>query len=341
MERDVPNYKEKPHQPSNPRNWYKAYKKILKESEKEIVKDAELLKATLDGINSEKAKHKLKRVDLDFVKLPDGVGRDAPIIHLPNKIRFTDRGAQHGYAPSQREIKINRGELDPNAARRTSEPRSKLSKLDQLRKEAKGMGHFQQPKRPTGIITGREMALKPRPTATTISKAPRALVEEHRAASSPKPIDPKTLITPVIAPRKRKIEHTAEERPRGPTTEEREKRLKAFTSPSSMVKAEPDIKSPRSRTTAPAASSTTPSPTKNNPQLSIEKSSSSRVLPQITSSLSPSSKAIMRESLAAEEQTPRAKSSSPSNGGLAPPKMVKKRVPVDIFMRPNKKLRRS
>jgi len=259
MERDVPNYQDKPHEPANPQNWYKCYKKLVRESRKEIDKDAALLKATIEGINNEKAKHKLKRVDLDFVKLPEGVKRDAQIIHLPNKIRFIDRGAQHGPVPSQKQMKINRGEVDYNAPPRIIEPKGKL---DQFKKEAKAMGHFQHQKlkRPTGIITARETALRQKLTATTIVNAPRALIEEHRAASVPKPIDPTTRATAVVTPNKRRIEHNVDERPESSIIEEREKRLTAFTNPSSALKAVPTIIPPRSRTSTPAASSPAQTP---------------------------------------------------------------------------------
>lgn len=269
MERDVPNYQDKPHEPTNPQNWYKSYKKLVKESEKEIGKDAALLKATIDGINNEKAKHKLKRVDLDFVELPGSVKRDAQIIRLPNKIRFIDRGAQHNRAPSQRQIKINRGELNPNAPRRVIEPKGKL---DQFRRQAKAMGHFQHqsPKRPTGIITAREMALKQKPTATTIVKAPRVLIEEHRAALAPRPIDLTARTMPLIAQGKRKIEHDIDERPGISTTEEREERLKVFTDPGSTSNAVPTIRPARSQTSTPTASSPAPKPPLDAPKPPVE-----------------------------------------------------------------------
>lgn len=135
-------------------------------------------------------------------------------------------------------------------------------KLDQFRREARAMGHFQHqtPKRPTGIITAREMALKQKPTATTIVKAPRVLIEEHRAASAPRPIDPTTQTTPAIALGRRKIEHDIDERPGIFTTEEREERLKVFTDQASSPKAVPTIRPARSQTSTPTASSTAPKP---------------------------------------------------------------------------------
>lgn len=394
MERDVPNYQDKPHKPTNPQNWYKSYRKLVKESEKEIGKDAALLKATIDGINNEKAKHKLKRVDLDFVELPGSVKRDAQIIHLPNKIRFIDRGAQHNRAPSQRQIKINRGEIDANAPRRVIEPKGKL---DQFRREAKAMGHFQHqiPKRPTGIITAREMALKQKPTATTIVKAPRLLIEEHRAASAPRPIDPTTQKTSVTALGKRKIEHDIDERPGISTTEEREKRLKIFTDQASTPRTAPAIRPPRSQTSTPTASSPAPKTPLIAPKppvvagsafgqignRNIEvvknqktqdavnrklRSDEERILgltrlgakegssrstgneaasatrqPQISPSMSLPSKEIHRQLPAPDDQILTANKIDHGNNKVAAPPMMKKKRFVDVFMRPQKKPRRS
>ena len=56
LKRDIPNYRNKPHQPSDPRNWYKVYKKLKKDLEDEMSKGEEELKATLDAIKSEKEK---------------------------------------------------------------------------------------------------------------------------------------------------------------------------------------------------------------------------------------------------------------------------------------------
>lgn len=381
MERDVPNYQDKPHQPTNPRNWYKSYKKLVKESEKEIGKDAALLIATIDGINNEKAKHKLKRVDLDFVALPVGVVRDAQIIRLPNKIRFIDRGAQQNRAPSQRQIKINRGELDPNTPRRIIEPKGKL---DQFRREAKAMGHFQHqtPKRPNGIITAREMALKQKPTATTIIKAPRVLIEEHRAASAPRPIDPTTRITPVIAPGKRKIQHDADEGSRISIAEEREERLKVFTDPASTAKTGPTIRPPRSQASNPTASpaikpqsvATTPPIVagsafgqigKRNVAVVKNQKAQDAVIRKLRSDEEerpgltrlgakeggsrPTGKASAATLLplplhlpASDDQTPRISTTIDNGSNKAPsPPMMKKKRPVDIFMPANKRPRRS
>ena len=45
IERDIPNWESKPHQPSNPKNWWKVYRKLKQEAQDDMVQDAEKLKA--------------------------------------------------------------------------------------------------------------------------------------------------------------------------------------------------------------------------------------------------------------------------------------------------------
>lgn len=57
LKRDVPNYKTKRHEPSDPRNWYKVYKKLKKDAEEEMSKGEDELKAAFAGIKAEKEKN--------------------------------------------------------------------------------------------------------------------------------------------------------------------------------------------------------------------------------------------------------------------------------------------
>ena len=57
LKRDVPNYKTKRHQPSDPRNWHKVYKKLKKDAEEELSKGEDELKAAFAGIKAEKEKN--------------------------------------------------------------------------------------------------------------------------------------------------------------------------------------------------------------------------------------------------------------------------------------------
>lgn len=54
MRRDIPNYKDRPHRPNDPKSWYKAYRKLKKEADAEMASGAERLKAAFASINQEK-----------------------------------------------------------------------------------------------------------------------------------------------------------------------------------------------------------------------------------------------------------------------------------------------
>jgi len=54
IERDIPNWEAKPHQPSNPKNWWKVYRKLKQEAQDDMAQDAEKLKAAFANIKDEK-----------------------------------------------------------------------------------------------------------------------------------------------------------------------------------------------------------------------------------------------------------------------------------------------
>ena len=314
------------------------YKKLVRESQNQISKDAEFLKKTMDDIYTERSKHKLKRVELDFIPLPDDMKRSGPTIHVNQTIRFIDRGTQHGPQPSQKQLKIERGELDPNAPRKTAPPIKGI--LDKFRRDARqAMPRFgQQSKNPTGIITARAMALKQKSTNTTIVKAPRAMIEEHRQASVPKPLDPTIKAPAVFNPKKRKIEHYDDGSPAVNIFQEREKRLKAFTAPSTQAAASSNIRIPKSLASTPPVTSPSPPPAeKVSTQISRIAPRGPLPQPQVTSKTAAPSKAMDKGSLAPGLQLSRSNTSSPNNEGVRP--VMKRKAPADIFMRPSKKKR--
>ncbi|KAL6714590.1 hypothetical protein ACLMJK_008015 [Lecanora helva] len=348
IKRDVPNWDKKPHQPADPKNWYKVYQKLLRESQKDIQRDAELLKATIDGINQEKSKHRIHRVELDRVKVADDMKKCGPTIRMPSSVKFIDRWDLHdSVPPTQKQLKIERGELDPNAPKRSARPKSKL---DHIRNNVAHMPRFQnQPKPATGIIRASEMASKQVPAKATVLRAPRAMIEEHRKAAAPQPLDRSIQPAPVFNPKKRKIEHVE-----GPVDAlaEREKRLKAFTNPPSSATATPTIKTPRSRPSALGTSSLPSSSTSHNaqphqsrspssssPQSQSTPDSSPPQQTQATPDTSPPLKPANKDPSEQESQLPRAGTASPTNGSTLPPKIMKRKQPADIFMRPNKRTR--
>ena len=70
LKRDVPNYQSKPHEPADPKNWYKAYKKLKKEAEKEMTRGEDKLKAALAALKADK-EEKVTRV-VSQSSLPNG-----------------------------------------------------------------------------------------------------------------------------------------------------------------------------------------------------------------------------------------------------------------------------
>ena len=54
IKRDIPNWESKPHQPTNPKNWWKVYRRLKKEAEDDLNQDAEKLKAAFANIKDEK-----------------------------------------------------------------------------------------------------------------------------------------------------------------------------------------------------------------------------------------------------------------------------------------------
>ena len=237
---------------------------------------------------------------------------------------------------------MERGELDPNTPRRTAA--ATKGKLDQFRKDARAMPRFQQQtKKSTGVVTAREMALKQKPTNSTIVKAPRGMVEEYRQASAAKPFDPSIQPSPVFNPKKRKIEHDLDQQPTVDTTEEKEKRLKAFTNPASRPTPTPTIRPPRSQTSTPAtASSSTPLQSgKPDSQATHNTSLPPVSHPQTIPTIHSPSKSAERQSPALGPEALRSNTSSPNNGGVRPQMKMKRKGPADIFMRPNKKIRAS
>lgn len=303
------------------------YRKLLGDSENESRKDAELLKARLDDIKKEKSEHKLKQVELDCVKLPKDMKRTGEVLKLRQKIQMRDTGVK----------------TPMNISTKTQQkpPQPSKGKLDHLRKMPKGMNLFsQKPKAPTGIITAQEISLNQK-RASTIVKAPRAMIEEHRIAGVAKPFDPSAQPPAIFNPKKWKIQHDEVARPSASNVEEREKRLKAFTNPSTSRGSPPTIKPPRAQRPTQAGSSPAPSLQDNTHRQAANDESTSRV--SYDKPDSPGVSTLMNkrihESLIPGSQIARANTSSPSNGGIRPVMKTKQKAPVDIFMRPNKRPR--
>ncbi len=63
IKRDIPDWEKRPHQPRDPRNWSKVYKKLKKDMEKEKQADADALKQQMLALQKDRAQNKTLIVD--------------------------------------------------------------------------------------------------------------------------------------------------------------------------------------------------------------------------------------------------------------------------------------
>ena len=313
-------------EPKNPASWYKVYKKLVRESDKRVDDDAQILQAALKGLEEKKMERTSIVVDPRTVpKLPRMHGMRVDKTGLrrvpekPSDLRFT----------SGSKTKMVTGKDVLERARQEARERSNL------------IGKNAVLARPSHMLGS---------GASRVRQAPPGLTEAHR-----RPQDRQSPAAPgpkVIAPRRPmgNAAAAATAVKRDPTTphkytpEEREARLKAIKSGKSL--------SPSSTTTA---STTAMKPTTTRPPRRLESSPAPHA-PSSTSSSPPSKR---KRDLAPEQEsiddlfddTPvakKAKASSPaphppSRSGTSTPvqgttadgrPIVRvKKPPVDIFMR--------
>ena len=285
------------------------------DSQKEVEDDAAYLKATLDKIKQDQAQHKAQQVELKGVKVPESMKSNGPLISLSTMPRFYDRGTNP--PPGERQRKK---EKDPDPKPIVSSK----GKLDQFRKQAKAMGHFQKPAGRPGIWAPKDMMSRPATKTRTIITAPRVLIEEHRKAAAPSVLDPSAKPSIVFSPKRKRVEHDEISQPGVMTNEEREKRLKAFTNPSSVSKITPK----QELSTSPVSDSQTlPSQRKVEIPSATGPEFAKPPVPKIeaTANLSPPPKRKDRTSPPSGHGIPRANGSSPAM-------RLKTRAPADIFM---------
>ena len=232
--RDIPQYDKDPTEPTNPASWFKLYKKLYKDSQQEIAKDAELLKATMASIKNKQAQNKVQQVELKGVKIAAEFKKDQPLpqISLPK-----NSSMYHKERPMHLDANIVRYErehgklpTDPQhqraAPRRNSEktipkPKSVVAKF---RKDLVGNGHFSL-KNKAGVMTPREMSVK-QPTTkasmlTAARRAPPTLASTATKSSA-------SIKQAVLAktPPKRTVSDAELDEPKTGSREDSAKRLK-------------------------------------------------------------------------------------------------------------------
>ncbi|KAK4690224.1 hypothetical protein P7C71_g6512, partial [Lecanoromycetidae sp. Uapishka_2] len=345
IKRDVPNWQTKPHIPKNPQIWYKVYRKLVKDNEREIERDAEILKATMDGIKKESDGHQLLQVNLAGVTKARS-SRDVGTIHVKCDMR-----QPMPFNPNEVRAKKEDPNEDPDLPGRKIRERvfqgrqikPPKGKLDKLRKEARAAALFPHPKLPgKSVWTAKELSSRAPPTKKTLLTAPRSMIYDYKRPAPPQPIDPTVKVPTIFAPRKRRIEHdNAPPAKKAKTSEieEKERRLKAFTNPSSVTSSITTTLRPLPHKASTSATSASPT------QLPQKDTSlpSETIMKALAATRTPSSRTStdsLSFTVAGSSKTSRPGTLSPSNTGTPPPKrIIKSKAPVDIFMRPNKRPR--
>ncbi|KAL9004548.1 MAG: hypothetical protein Q9188_002642 [Gyalolechia gomerana] len=220
IHRDVPNATIIP--PKNPQLWWKVYRKMQREHEIEVEKDAAHLKAAFSGIKSAKDKRQ--------ILIKEGV----PHIPKLDGMQFA-HCAEYNKAEYKRYKKKPLKKIAPTALRFEAGSKTKVltgkGVLDKARREAQDMDRFKS-QSPLSVPTHKLSSV-----ATQVREAPKYLVEEFKKPSPPKPFDPTVPRPTMFVPPKRRAEEKDARRPSGNTTiEERERRLRALTNPDTAKK---------------------------------------------------------------------------------------------------------
>jgi elongin-A len=149
--------------------WYAKYKELLEENKREVDEDAVAMRAVLDSIATERAKHTSKLVD-----------------HIPQNNRKRKAGDNGSFAivPGQRK-KVMTGK----------------GVMDKIRQETKVSSIFSTRKSNVAMTTPTHQLQN---RASQIRALPKGLIEEHRRAPAPNYKEPsQNKPTTIIAPRKR------------------------------------------------------------------------------------------------------------------------------------------
>lgn len=245
IKRDIPDWEEKILYPRNPKSWWKVYRKLTEDVEKEAQQDAAALKAKFSRIKQEKDKNKLQQLE-----------EIRPIPKLD--------GMEFAHAAEYNKVKKRPKDTRPLTTTLSFCAGSKTKVLTgkgvmaKAQREAREMMRFTS-KSPLSTPTHQ---LKN--AASKVLAVPRERIEDFRQAAKPKPLDPTAPKPAMFVPPARRIERNPDQSAPPPgmmTREERERRLRALTMPGRVAVApmtsEPQISSSTSQsaTKAPPISS--------------------------------------------------------------------------------------
>ncbi|QSZ34028.1 hypothetical protein DSL72_005608 [Monilinia vaccinii-corymbosi] len=193
--REFPTWRKKNYVPKNPTKWYEVYLKYKAEWEREIIRDREKLKNSMNALKQHKQDHHSKFVDVRALpKIP----RD------------------HGMRPNNGGVPLGKGrgfqKSAPTSLTWAGGSKTKMtdgaSVLTRARREAKEMTQRGKLVTPTNMLSGR---------LGQVRKAPAGMAQEYKIANQP----PLKVLT------RHKISGSVSGGTSGPSLEEREQRLRA------------------------------------------------------------------------------------------------------------------
>jgi elongin-A len=204
ISKHIPNWEKKNYVPKNHHKWYEVYCKYKKEQQQEIARDEEILRNAMMGLQAHKATHVSKVVDLKSVKVPKDPRMIANNGGVPLKGRGAPRAQPSGLVWSG------------GSKTKMTDGKSVLTKA---KREAKEISMRSKLATPTHQLSGRR---------NQISKAPASLVDQYRIASQP--------ALKILSSRPR-LSTSIRGSVSGPSMEEREAKLRAYTMSSGGAKA--------------------------------------------------------------------------------------------------------
>ncbi|KAI9761674.1 MAG: hypothetical protein M4579_000908 [Chaenotheca gracillima] len=302
IKRNIPDWESKPHTPKNPQNWYKVYRKLHKDNEAAVLKDAEVLKAAMQGIKTERASHTSKLVDMNA--LPDNLRKHTKVggssrqpDKKPRPVMSLGGGTSKTKAFSGRQV------------------------IEKARREGREKGIFNDSRNPLNIPTHKLNA-----RASAVTSVPKGLPTSGGPLLSPVMFAPKRTLP--VAPGKGLAGSVALPQGTPLTLEERERRLKALATKSSSVAPSPTAGTKRDASGHPvSASGTASSPP---PTSSQEASDAESCFPRKHHKVP----RLKTQSPSQRKSTspPDSKAGSPAP---TPPTTVirRQKKPTDIFMR--------
>lgn len=203
--RDVPTWEKKGYVPKNAHNWYKVYKRYVREQKEEIIRDQEKLRETMMGIQSKREQHTSQLVNLKSVVVP----RDP-------RMRIGD-GARRRTGGNQKDMST----LNFSAGSKTKMKDGK-SVLNRARKEAKEIHAMGRLNKLTHTLAG---------SASQVKKAPEGMRREYEIAAQP------AVSKVLMSKRKNMLGGASRVHPSlGADLDEREARLRKAMQPSGAKK---------------------------------------------------------------------------------------------------------